>query len=105
MMVARLLTSVMVALIRAYQVRLEDGACPWLAGITLEPDVVSEAWCHQRDYVCFIEEIGGRPVAAGESFGAAYAVGWFDSIEDMCATADEHKRAVGLELNGMPKLV
>ena len=55
---------------------------------------------HQRGYVCFIEEIGGRPVAAGDHFSAAYAVGWFDSIQDMCATADEHKGAVGLALSG-----
>lgn len=90
-------------MIRAYQVRLAEGEGPWLAGITLEPGVVSEAWCHQRGYVCFIEEIGGRPVAAGEHFGAAYVVGWFDSIEDMHATADAHKDAIGLELDGMPE--
>ena len=91
-------------MIRAYQARLEDEAGPWLAGITLDPGVVSEAWCHQRGYVCFIEEIGGRPVSAGQSFGAAYAVGWFDSIEDMHATAEEHKGAIGLELNGLPEV-
>src|SRR5438874_2784089 len=34
---------------------------PWLAGMTLDPGVVSEAWCHQRGYVCLIEEFGGRP--------------------------------------------
>ena len=28
----------------------------------LQPKVVSEAWCHQRGYVCMIEEFGGRPV-------------------------------------------
>ena len=88
-------------LIRAYQVRLDDREGPWLAGITLDPGVVYDAWCHQRTsisgsgnrqgYVCFIEEIGGRPVNAGESFGAAYAVGWFDSIEEMHRTADAHK--------------
>jgi len=98
-------TAIPELMIRAYQVRLESAVGPWLAGITLEPGVVSEAWCHQRGYVCFIEEIGGRPVAAGESFGAAYAVGWFNGIEEMCATAEEHKGAIGLELNRMPKLV
>ena len=66
---------------------------------------MSKAWCHQRGYVCFIEEIGGRSVAAGESFGPAHAVGWFDSIDDMEATADQHRGAVELELNGTPKLV
>jgi len=56
---------------------------PWLAGMTLDPSVVSEAWCHQRGYVCLIEEFGGRPVKAGESFSAAFIVGYFDSIEEM----------------------
>jgi hypothetical protein len=42
---------------------------------------VYEAWCHQRGYVSFIEEIGGKPIKAGESFGAAFIVGYFDSIE------------------------
>jgi len=43
---------------------------PWLAGMTLDPAVVYEAWCHQRGYVCMIEEFGGRPVPAGGSFSA-----------------------------------
>ena len=38
---------------------------PWLAGMTLNADIVSEAWCHQRGYVCLIEEFGGRPIKAG----------------------------------------
>src|SRR6266581_4478761 len=71
--------------IRAYHLRDaksgKDG--PWLAGMTLEPELVYEAWCHQRGYVSFIEEIGGRPIKAGESFGAAFIVGYFDSIEEM----------------------
>ena len=58
--------------IRAYHLRDprtgKDG--PWLAGMTLDPSVVSEAWCHQRGYVCLIEEIGGRPIKAGDTFGA-----------------------------------
>lgn len=87
-------------MIRAYQVRQEGAEGPWLAGITLDPGIVSEAWCHQRGYVCFIEEIGGRPVAAGESFGAAYAVGWFDRIQDARATADEYRGVAGIELSG-----
>ena len=91
-------------MIRAYQVRLEDEPGPWLAGITLDPGAVSEAWCHQRGYVCFIEEIGGNPVTAGERFGAAYAVGWFDSIEDMHTTAEAHKGTVGLSLDGMAEV-
>jgi hypothetical protein len=52
---------------------------PWLFGMTLDPAAVYEAWCHQRGYVCMIEEIGGRPVKPGEVFGAAFVVGYFDS--------------------------
>lgn len=79
-------------MIRAYHIRDPrtgaDG--PWLAGMTLNPADVYEAWCHQRSYVCFIQEIGGRPIKAGETFGAAYIVGFFDSIEEMERVYDEH---------------
>jgi hypothetical protein len=72
-------------MIRAYRIRDpktgKDG--PWLAGMTLDANDVCEAWCHQRDYVCMIEEIGGRPIKSGESFGAAFIVGYFDSIDEM----------------------
>lgn len=78
--------------IRAYHIRDpktgKDG--PWLAGMTLDPGVVSEAWCHQRGYVCMIEEFGGRPIKAGESFSAAFIVGFFDSIEEMHAAYDRY---------------
>ena len=81
--------------IRAY--RLRDPATgndgPWLAGMTLKPDAVSEAWCHQRGYVCMIEEFGGRPIKAGQSFSAAFIVGYFDSIEEMEKTYDEYAGA------------
>lgn len=81
--------------IRAYHIRDpktgQEG--PWLAGMTLDPDVVSEAWCHQRGYVCMIEEFGGRPIKAGESFSAAFIVGYFDSIEDMHRVYDRYKGA------------
>ena len=86
--------------IRAYHTRDpetgKDG--PWLAGMTLDPDVVSEAWCHQRSYVCCIEEFGGRPVKAGESFSAAFIVGFFDSLDEMHAVYDSHAGHTGLEL-------
>jgi hypothetical protein len=72
---------------------------PWLAGMTLDPDAVSEAWCHQRGYVCMIEEFGGRPVRAGESFRAAFNVGCFDSIEEMIQTYDEYAGHSGLEVS------
>ncbi len=77
---------------RAYHLRDpktgKDG--PWLAGMTLDPSVVLEAWCHQRGYVCMIEEFGGRPIKAGESFSAAFLVGFFDSIEEMERVYDRY---------------
>jgi hypothetical protein len=86
--------------IRAYRTRDpktgKDG--PWLAGMTLDPAAVYEAWCHQRGYVCLIEEIGGRPVKAGESFGAAFVVGFFDSVEEMNRVYDEYAGHNGLEV-------
>lgn len=86
--------------IRAYHLRNpktgEQG--PWLAGMTLDPDVVHEAWCHQRGYVCMIEEFGGRPVKAGESFSAAFIVGFFDSIDEMHEVYDAHKGHTLLEV-------
>jgi hypothetical protein len=87
--------------IRAYKLRdPQSGAAgPWLAGMTLDPDVVHEAWCHQRGYVCMIQEFGGRPVRAGESFSAAFIVGYFDSIEEMHRVYDEHKGFTKLEVS------
>jgi hypothetical protein len=87
--------------IRAYQLREprtgREG--PWLAGMTLEPSVVAEAWCHQRGYVCLIEEFGGRAIRPGESFQAAFVVGYFDSIDEMEAVYDEHRGHTGLEVS------
>ena len=78
--------------IRAYRMRDKetgkDG--PWLAGMTLDPDVVHEAWCHQRGYVCLIQEFGGRPIVAGQSFSAAFIVGFFDSIDEMHRVYDRY---------------
>jgi len=86
--------------IRAYQLRdpADGKEGPWLAGMTLEPSVVHEAWCHQRGYICMIEEFGGRPIRAGESFRAAFIVGYFDSIDEMHAVYDRHKGHTGLEV-------
>ncbi len=88
-------------MIRAYRLRDpktgRDG--PWLAGMTLNPADVSEAWCHQRGYVCFIEEIGERSIKAGASFGAAYVIGYFDSIEEMNAVYDRFKGSSILTAN------
>jgi hypothetical protein len=89
--------------IRAYRLRNretgENG--PRLAGLTLEPSVVYEAWCSQRpeDIVVMIQEIHGRPVKAGESFSAVYIVGYFDTIEDMHEVYDRYKALAGSGLN------
>jgi hypothetical protein len=89
-------------IIRAYKLRDpntgQEG--PWLAGMTLDPAVVSEAWCHQRGYVCMIQEIGARPIKAGESFSAAYVVGFFDSIEEMHQVYDQYRGAREIVLDG-----
>ena len=86
--------------IRAYHLRdpKTGQAGPWLAGMTLDPASVSEAWCHQRGYVCMIEEIGGRPIKAGQTFGAAFMVGFFDSIEEMERTYDQYLGHDALEV-------
>ena len=67
-------------IIRGYRTQPGGRPGPWLLGMTLDPRIVYEAWCHQRGYVCFIQEIGGLPIHAGESFSAAYIVGWFDGL-------------------------
>lgn len=87
--------------IRAYHLRdpKTGQAGPWLAGMTLDPAVVSEAWCHQRGYICMIEEFGGRPVKAGQSFSAAFVVGYFDSIEDMHQVYDQYAGTVDLAVD------
>jgi len=87
-------------IIRAYQVRLDGSPGPWLAGMTLDVADVYQAWCHQRGYVCFIEEIGGRRVEAGEGFGAAHIIGWFDDLAAAQAAYDEHRGASGLRADG-----
>jgi hypothetical protein len=78
-------------MIRAYQVLVDGRPGPWLAGMTLDPAEVSEAWCHQRGYVCMIEELHRKPVRQGESFGAAYILGYFDDIPTMERLYDRYK--------------
>jgi hypothetical protein len=78
-------------MIRAYQLKLAGRPGPWLAGMTLDPSETSEAWCHQRGYVCMIEELHRKPVRAGETFGAAYVVGYFDDIPEMERVYDRCK--------------
>lgn len=92
--------------IRAYHLRdRETGAeGPWLAGLTLDPSVVYEAWCSQRPggIIVMIEEIHGRPTRAGDTFSAAHIVGFFDDIEQMHGVYDEYKghRALRVDENG-----
>lgn len=91
--------------IRAYHLRDKktgkDG--PWLAGLTLEPSVVYEAWCSQRPggIIVMIEEIHGKPVKAGESFSAAHVVGYFDTIEEMHKTYDRYRGHTALSATTM----
>ena len=87
-------------MIRAYHIRnAENGAAgPWLAGMTLDPSVVSEAWCHQRGYVCMIEEFGERPIKAGASFSAAFIVGFFDNLDEMNSVYDQYKGNTALDV-------
>ena len=66
--------------------------------MTLNPASVYEAWCHQRGYVCFIQEIGGTRVKKGETFGAAYIIGFFDSIEEMEEVYDKYRGRDGIEI-------
>jgi hypothetical protein len=73
---------------------------PYLAGMTLDPSVVSEAWCHQRGYVSMIEEIGGRPLRKGGKIQAAYLIGYFDSLEEMDRVFDQHAGPVAIEVSG-----
>lgn len=81
--------------IRAYHLRdkATGKAGPWLAGLTLEPSVVYEAWCSQRPggIIVMIEEVHGKPVKAGDSFGAAHIVGYFGTIEEMHEVYDRYK--------------
>lgn len=87
--------------IRAYHLRDKETGKegPWLAGLTLEPSVVYEAWCSQRPggIIVMIQEIHGKPTKAGESFSAAHIVGYFDTIEEMHAVYDQHRGHTALE--------
>jgi hypothetical protein len=80
-------------MIRAYQLKRDGKPGPWIAGMTLDPAATAEAWCHQRGYVCFIQELHGRKVKAGETFGAAYILGYFDDVASMEKAYDQHKGA------------
>lgn len=83
-------------IIRGYQVKVDGKPGPWLVGMTLDPAEVCEAWCHQRGYICFIQELHRKKVKAGERFGAAYVVGYFDDVADMEKVYDQYKGAHGI---------
>lgn len=89
--------------IRAYHLRDprtgRDG--PWLAGMTLKPDVVYEAWCSQRPggIIVMIEEVHGRPTKAGDTFSATHVVGYFDTIKQMHAVYDRYKGHTALSVD------
>ena len=87
-------------MIRAYQLKRDGRPGPWIAGMTLDPAVTVEAWCHQRGYVCFIQELHGHAVKTGETFGAAYVVGYFDDIAAMEKTYDRFKGAHKIIIEG-----
>lgn len=85
-------------IIRGYQVKVDGKPGPWLVGMTLDPAEVCEAWCHQRGYICFIQELHRKKVKAGERFGAAYVVGYFDDVAEMEKVYDQHKGAHGVTI-------
>ena len=90
--------------IRAYHLQDaktgKDG--PWLAGLTLDPSLVYEAWASQRPggIIVMIEEVYGKPIKAGQSFSAAHIVGFFDDIEGMHQVYDRHKGNTKLSVDG-----
>lgn len=90
-------------IIRGYRVKQDGKPGPWLLGMTLAPGDVYEGWTHERGYICFIEEIGGRPVKAGGTFGACYCVGWFDHIEQAEAVYEMYRGWSGIKLLGPPE--
>ncbi|MGD9724301.1 MAG: hypothetical protein AB7O59_24110 [Pirellulales bacterium] len=86
--------------IRAYHLRDKSTGQegPWLAGLTLDPAVVYEAWCSQRPggIIVMIEEVYGQPVKAGDSFSAAHVVGYFDDVDAMHQVYDRYRGHRGL---------
>lgn len=72
----------------------------WLLGMCLKPSMVYEAWCHQRGYVCMIQEVGGLKVKEGDCFGAVHIVGFFDDISDAERTFDQYEGAMTLSIKG-----
>jgi hypothetical protein len=46
-----------------------------------------------------ILEFGERPIRAGESFSAAFVVGYFDSIDEMNRVYDQYRGYTRLEVS------
>lgn len=92
-------------MIRAYQIKQNGKPGPWLAGMTLDPAAVAEAWCHQRGYICFIQELHGKRVKANQTIQVAYIVGYFDDVAAMHKTYDQYKglRAIDFTEKPLPK--
>jgi hypothetical protein len=85
--------------ISADQVTLSFGdEGSWLAGVPLRPEDLYQGWCHQRGYVCLIEELGGHP--PGDTFGACYLIGWVDDLDSMHKTHERFRGWIGLPLEG-----
>ena len=79
-------------MIRAYQVKLDGKPGPVAGRHDARPGggrprrgATSAATSR------FIEELHRRHVKAGETFGAAYVVGWFDDVPQMQQTYDRYK--------------
>jgi hypothetical protein len=81
--------------IRGYQLR--NGV--WLLGMCLHPSIVYEAWCHQRGYVCMIQEIGGLKVRVGDSFGSTHVIGFFEDIEEAEELFDSQEGATAVNVS------
>ena len=46
-----------------------------------------------------IQEFGERPIRAGQSFSAAFIVGYFDSIDEMEQVYDQYKGHTRLDVS------
>ncbi len=46
-----------------------------------------------------IEEVHGKPIEAGQSFGAAHVVGYFDAIDEMHAVYGRYRGHTALTVD------
>jgi hypothetical protein len=76
------------------------GVRPFAGKETLDPGAAPTlARRNRRGQTHLVEELHRRKVKAGESFGAAYVVGWFDDVAEMEKVYDRYKgkRAIVVE--------